>query len=87
MCLETESTPWELYIAALNQSNWQVLQYLHVVAEGCVGAKQNLALLVSAVVHSGELGGQTDHVATARVRVEQTEAGLWPVQREVEGEK
>lgn len=62
------------------------VQYLHVVAEGCVGAKQNLALLVGTVMHPGELGGQTHHVAAAWVSVEETEAGLRPVRGEVGGQ-
>lgn len=32
-----------------------LVAYLHVFAEGSVGAKQNLALLVGAVVHAWQL--------------------------------
>lgn len=50
--------------------------HLHVGAEGGVGAKENLTLLVRAVVHARQFGRQTHQVATPRVRVQQASAGL-----------
>ena len=47
-----------------------VTLYLHVTAEGGVGAEQDLALLVHAVVHSGQLGGQLYLVPAPGVRVQ-----------------
>lgn len=54
--------------------------HLHVGAEGGVGTEQDLALLMGAVVHPGQLGGQTDFITTPGVSVEQTGTGLQPGQ-------
>lgn len=52
--------------------------YLHVVAEGGVGSKQDLALLVHAVVHARQLGGESHLVAAPGVRVQEAGAGFGP---------
>ena len=53
--------------------------YLHVIAEGGVGSKEDLTLFVCTVVHAWQLGWQADLVAASGVCVEQTAAGFGPV--------
>lgn len=52
--------------------------YLHVPAEGGVGAEQDLALLVGAVVHAGQLVRQAHRVLAPGVRDQQAGADLRP---------
>ncbi len=46
--------------------------HLHISAERSVGAEEDLALFVSAVVHPGKFGRQTDDVAVTWVGMQQT---------------
>lgn len=62
--------PWDLVP--------QGAAYLHIPAEGGVGAKQDLALLVGAVVHARELGGQAQGVLAPGVRDQQAGADFRP---------
>lgn len=50
--------------------------YLHFSAEGCIGSKQDLALLNHTVVHAGQLGGQLDLVTPPEVCVKEAGAGF-----------
>lgn len=54
------------------------MRYLHVVAERGVGPKEDLALLIDAVVHAGQLGGKPHLVAAPGVRVQEAGAGFGP---------
>lgn len=53
-------------------------KYLHVSAEGGVGAEKDLALLVGTVVHAGEFGRLAGGGATAGVCLQQAGAGSRP---------
>ena len=48
--------------------------YLHVSAEGSIGAEQDLALLVGAVVHAWQLVREADRVLASGVCDQQTGA-------------
>lgn len=58
----------------LPRASRPVAAYLHVSAEGGVGAEQDLALLVSAVVHARQLVREADRVLAPGVCDQQTGA-------------
>lgn len=76
---------WSVNTCALQQTpdapSWATparAAYLHVSAEGGIGAKQDLALLTGAVVHARQLVGQAHRVLAPGVREQQTGADFRP---------
>lgn len=65
-------------LPTLFQATSQGGSYLHVLTEGGVGAEQDLALLVGAVVHPGQFVREPHRVPAPRVCHQQAGAHLGP---------
>ena len=78
VCVECKCLypPTEARCSFLSQPSPPEAAYLHVSAEGGVGAKEDLALLVGAVVHAWQLVGQAHRVLAPGVCDQQTSANF-----------